>query len=129
MEPMRRWIAPGSTLQVEIARNADGEASIRFEARNCEPSRAMQDSVLFSPAFQTISKSASDLLKAFLAIGHIGGRVSSPPMQNGYKQIQVSLPARNASEHNATTAFPKEWVQELSADYEKWVLGTLDMAA
>jgi two-component system probable response regulator PhcQ len=129
MEPMRRWIAPGSTLQIDLTRNADGEASIRFEARNCEPGRAMQDSVLFSPAFQTISKSASDLLKAFLAIGHIGGRISSPPMENGYKQIQVSLPARNVSEQKDATAFPKEWVQELSADYEKWVLGTLDMAA
>jgi two-component system probable response regulator PhcQ len=50
-------------------------------------------------------------------------------MENGYKQIQVSLPARNVSEQKDATAFPKEWVQELSADYEKWVLGTLDMAA
>ena len=108
-----------------------GEVSINFETRNCEPAKAMQDSVLFAPAMQPTSKSASDLLKACLAIGHIGGRVSSPPMQNGYKQVQVTLPARAAQEpkEHPNSVFTRVWVQDLSGDYEKWVLGTLDIAA
>lgn len=131
MEPMRRWAAPGSTLQVDLAQGPNGEARIRFETRNCEPSKAVQDSVLFAPAMQATSKSASDFLKALLAIGHMGGEVTSPPMENGYKQIQVSLPMQQTvrSTEDAIPAFPREWVQDLSQDYEKWVLGTLDIAA
>jgi two-component system probable response regulator PhcQ len=131
MEPMRRWAAPGSTLQVNLDQRADGEIAINLEARNCEPSKAMHDSVLFAPAMQATPKSASDLLKACLAIGHIGGRVSLPPMQNGYKQVLVTLPAHAAQQQNErpNSVFTKEWVQELSGDYEKWVLGTLDIAA
>ena len=53
-------------------------------------------SVLFTPAMQVTPKHASDLLKAALAIGHLGGSISSPPMQNGYKQIHVILPAKPA---------------------------------
>jgi two-component system probable response regulator PhcQ len=131
MEPMRGWAAPGSTLQVNLNQKADGGVLINIEIRNCEPAKAMQDSVLFAPAMQATSKSASDLLKACLAIGHIGGSVSSQPMQNGYKHVQVSLPARAAREQHdiATSVFTKDWVQDLSSDYEKWVLGTLDIAA
>jgi two-component system probable response regulator PhcQ len=131
MEPMWRWAAPGSTLQINLSQHADGEVSINFETRNCEPAKAMQDSVLFAPAMQPTSKSASDLLKACLAIGHIGGRVSSPPMQNGYKQVQVTLPAHAGQEpkEHPNSVFTREWVQDLSGDYEKWVLGTLDIAA
>lgn len=128
MEPVSRWAAPGSTLQVNVTRNSEGEAVIHLETRNCEPGKALQDSVLFTPAMQATPKSASDFLKATLAIGHLGGRVASPPMENGYKQIHVNLPMRPV-QGSQPAVFPTEWIEELSGDYEKWVLGTLDIAA
>ena len=128
MEPMSRWAAPGSTLQVNVTRNAEGEAVIHLETRNCEPGKALQDSVLFTPAMQATPKSASDFLKAMLAIGHLGGRVSSPPMENGYKQIHVNLPM-HPTHGSQPAVFLTEWIEDLSSDYEKWVLGTLDIAA
>jgi two-component system probable response regulator PhcQ len=128
MEPVSRWAAPGSTLQVNVTRNAEGEAVIHLETRNCEPGKALQDSVLFTPAMQATPKSASDFLKAMLAIGHLGGRVSSPPMENGYKQIHVNLPM-HPTHGSQPAVFPTEWIEDLSSDYEKWVLGTLDIAA
>ncbi|AGK57983.1 response regulator receiver protein [Hyphomicrobium denitrificans 1NES1] len=128
MEPASRWAAPGSTLQVNITRNDKGEAGVHLETRNCEPGKALQDSVLFTPAMQVTPKSASDFLKVALAIGHLGGSVSSPPMENGYKQIHVNLPMR-ATQGNEPAVFPTEWIEDLSSDYERWVLGTLDIAA
>ncbi|HVX37646.1 MAG TPA: response regulator [Hyphomicrobium sp.] len=128
MEPVSRWAAPGSTMQVNVTCNAEGEAAIQLETRNCEPGKALQDTVLFAPAMQATPKSASDFLKAALAIGHLGGRISSPPMENGYKQIHVNLSTR--PEHGSQPAvFRTEWIEDLSSDYEKWVLGTLDIAA
>lgn len=128
MEPASRWAAPGSTLQVNISRNDKGEASVHLEMRNCEPGKALQDSVLFTPAMQVTPKSASDFLKAALAIGHLGGSISSPPMENGYKQVHVNLPVK-PSQRGEPAVFPTEWIENLSSDYEKWVLGTLDIAA
>jgi two-component system probable response regulator PhcQ len=128
MEPASRWAAPGSTLQVNISRNDKGDASIHLEMRNCEPGKALQDTVLFTPAMQVTPKSASDFLKAALAIGHLGGSINSPPMENGYKQIHVNLPVK-PSRHSEPAVFPTEWIEDLSSDYEKWVLGTLDIAA
>lgn len=128
MEPVSRWAAPGSTMQVNVTCNAEGEAVIQLETRNCEAGKAMQDTVLFAPAMQATPKSASDFLKAALAIGHLGGRISSPPMANGYKQVHVNLSTR--PEHESQPAvFRTEWIEDLSSDYEKWVLGTLDIAA
>jgi two-component system probable response regulator PhcQ len=129
IEPMSRWAAVGSTLQVNVKKDAQGGAAIHFETRNCEPGKAVQDCALFTPAMQMTPRSASEYLKASLAIGHLGGQISSLPMENGYKQIHVSLPARSAHDGDAATAFPMEWVQDLSDEYEKWVLGTLDIAA
>jgi two-component system probable response regulator PhcQ len=129
IEPMSRWAAIGSTLQVNVTKDAHGDAAVHFETRNCEPGKAAQDCVLFTPAMQMTPRSASEYLKASLAIGHLGGQISSPPMENGYKQIHVTFPARSARDGDATTAFPTEWVQDLSDEYEKWVLGTLDIAA
>jgi two-component system probable response regulator PhcQ len=128
MEPASRWAAPGSTLQVNISRNDKGDASIHLEMRNCEPGKALQDTVLFTPAMQVTPKSASEFLKAALAIGHLGGSISSLPMENGYKQIHVNLPVK-PSRHSEPAVFPTEWIEDLSSDYEKWVLGTLDIAA
>jgi two-component system probable response regulator PhcQ len=128
MEPVSRWAAPGSTVQISVTRNEEGEAVIHLETRNCEPGKALQDAVLFTPAMQATPKSASDFLKAQLAVGHMGGRVSSPPMVNGYKQIHIYLPMR-ATNRDRVAVFPKEWIEDLSRDYEKWVLGTLDLAA
>ena len=83
LEPMSRWVAVGSTLQVnirkELREGEDSVAQIHFEARNCEPAKAMQDCVLFAPALQVVPKRASEFLKASLAIGHMGGTISSPP--------------------------------------------------
>jgi two-component system probable response regulator PhcQ len=128
MEPVSRWAAPGSTMQVNVTCNAEGEAAIQLETRNCEPGKALQDTVLFAPAMQATPKSASDFLKAALAIGHLGGRISSPPMANGYKQVHVNLSRRPEHESQAAV-FRTEWIEDLSSDYEKWVLGTLDIAA
>jgi len=128
MEPVSRWAAPGSTVQVNIMCNAEGEAVIQLETRNCEPGKALQDSILFTPAMHATPASASDFLKAQFAIGHLGGRISSPPMENGYKQIHVSLPLRPVQDAQPAV-FPTEWIEDLSRDYEKWVLGALDLAA
>jgi two-component system probable response regulator PhcQ len=129
IEPASRWAAPGSTLQVNITRNEQGEAGLHLETRNCEAAKALQDSVLFTPAMQATPKSASDFLKAALAIGHLGGSVSSPPMENGYKQIHVAIPMQPSSQGSEPAVFPTQWIENLSSDYERWVLGTLDIAA
>lgn len=130
MDPMSQWAAMGSTLLVNVAQeSAGGDVSIHFELRNCEPQRSMQDCVLFNPPLHTAPKRASDYLKAALAIGHIGGTMSSPPMENGYKQIHVTLPARAKTSGTKINALPKQWLQDLSDEYEKWVLGTLEIAA
>jgi two-component system, probable response regulator PhcQ len=133
MEPMSQWAAPGSTMQVNVRNETQDDDStvvgIHFELRNCEPQRAMQDCVLFTPPLHTAPKRASDYLKASLAIGHIGGTISSPPMENGYKQIHVLLPTRARPDSKKINALPKQWLQDLSDEYEKWVLGTLDLAA
>jgi two-component system probable response regulator PhcQ len=133
MEAMSLWPAAGSTLQIHIrteTQDVDSPAvAIRFELRNCEPQRAMQDCVLFTPPLASAPKRAIDYLRASLAIGHIGGTISSPPMENGYKQIHVTLPVQARADSKKIHAVPKQWLQDLSDEYEKWVLGTLDMAA
>jgi two-component system probable response regulator PhcQ len=132
MEPMSQWAAAGSIMQINVGSQAldDGTAvGIHFELRNCEPQRAMQDSVLFTPPLHTAPKRSSDYLKASLAIGHIGGTITSPPMENGYKQVHVTLPTRAKTDGKKIHALPKQWLQDLSDEYEKWVLGTLDVAA
>jgi two-component system probable response regulator PhcQ len=72
--------------------------------------------------------SASEFLKASLAIGHVGGTISSPPMENGFKQIHVTFPADAASGTKDFGGIPRQWLQDLSDEYEKWVLGTLEVA-
>ncbi|MBS0251921.1 MAG: response regulator [Proteobacteria bacterium] len=133
MEPMSLWPASGSTVQVNIRCDADTgddtRVTLQFELRNCEPQRAIQDCVLFTAPLHTAPKRASDYLRAALAIGHIGGTISSPPMENGYKQIVVTLPVRATSGGKKIDTVPKQWLQDLSDEYEKWVLGTLDIAA
>ncbi|MBS0240202.1 MAG: response regulator [Proteobacteria bacterium] len=133
MDPMSQWAAPGSTLLVNVSQEMDngasGDVSIHFELRNCEPQRSMQDCVLFNPPLHTAPKRASDYLKAALAIGHIGGTISSPPMENGYKQVHITLPARATASGTKINALPKQWLQDLSDEYEKWVLGSLEIAA
>lgn len=129
LEPMSRWATPGSTLQVNIRKDRsedDDSVAIHFEARNCEAAKAVQDCVLFAPALHVVPKRAAEFLKASLAIGHIGGTISSPPMENGYKQIHVTLPARSDGQDLGSA--PRQWLQDLSDEYEKWVLGTLDVA-
>ena len=129
LEPMSRWAAPGSTLQINIRKDHsdnDDSVAIHFETRNCEAAKAVQDCVLFAPALQVVPKRAAELLKASLAIGHMGGTISSPPMENGYKQIHVTLPAGSDSQKLGSA--PRQWLQDLSDEYEKWVLGTLDVA-
>lgn len=86
----------------------------------------MQDCVLFAPALQIVPKRASEFLKASLAIGHMGGTISSPQMENGYKRVHVTLPGRGAD--NKAISAPIQWLQDLSDEYEKWVLGTLEVA-
>jgi two-component system probable response regulator PhcQ len=132
MEPMSRWAAIGSTLQINVKKES-GEGSndnvaIVFEARNCEAGKAMQDCVLFAPALQSTPARASEFLKASLAIGHVGGTISSPPMENGFKQIHVTFPADAASGAKDFGSIPRQWLQDLSDEYEKWVLGTLEVA-
>jgi two-component system probable response regulator PhcQ len=132
LEPMSHWAAAGSTLQVNISKEhregEDSVAKIHFETRNCDPARAMQDCVLFAPALQVTPKRAGEFLRASLAIGHMGGTISSPPMENGYKQVHVTLPGGRKGDARKISSFPKHWLQDLSDEYEKWVLGTLDVA-
>ena len=132
MEPMSTWPAAGSNVHVNVrseGTEAGTAVGVEFELRNCEPQRSMQDSVLFTPPLHSAPKRASDYLKASLAIGHIGGMISSPPMENGLKRVHVSFPIRASSETKKIASMPKAWLQDLSDEYEKWVLGTLDMAA
>ncbi|HML27728.1 MAG TPA: response regulator [Hyphomicrobium sp.] len=133
MEPISLWPSSGSTVQVNIKGDAqnsdDATVGVHFELRNCEPQRAMQDCVLFTAPLHTAPKRASDYLRATLAIGHIGGTISSPPMENGYKQVHVTLPVRAKNDGKKIDTVPKQWLQDLSDEYEKWVLGTLDIAA
>jgi two-component system probable response regulator PhcQ len=132
MEPMSRWAAIGSTLQINVKKESgegtDNNVAIVFEARNCEAGKAVQDCVLFAPALQVTPPSASEFLKASLAIGHVGGTISSPPMENGFKQIHVTFPADAASGAKDFGSVPRQWLQDLSDEYEKWVLGTLEVA-
>ena len=86
----------------------------------------MQDCVLFAPALQIVPKRASEFLKASLAIGHMGGTISLPQMENGYKRVHVTLPGRGAD--SKAISAPIRWLQDLSDEYEKWVLGTLEVA-
>lgn len=133
MEPMSQWPASGSTVLVNIRSEGDDNGTpavgIHFELRNCEPQRAVQDCALFTPPLTTASKRAANYLRASLGIGHIGGTITSPPMENGYKQIHVTLPVRANHDAVKVDALPKQWLQDLSDEYDKWVLGTLDMAA
>jgi two-component system probable response regulator PhcQ len=132
MEPMSRWAAIGSTLQINVdkrsSEGADDNVVILFEARNCEAGKSVQDCVLFAPALQATPSRASEFLKASLAIGHVGGTISSPPMENGFKQIHVTLPANAAGGAKDFEGVPHQWLQDLSDEYEKWVLGTLEVA-
>ncbi|HET6387841.1 response regulator [Hyphomicrobium sp.] len=131
--PMSQWAATGSTLLVNVSQDAASgdhdDVAIHLEVRNCEPHRSMQDCVLFTAPLHTAPKRASDYLKATLAIGHMGGTISSPPMENGYKEVHVTLPTRTRPGARKINALPKQWLQDLSDEYEKWVLGTLEMAA
>ncbi len=133
MEPMSQWPASGSTVLVNITSEGEEKGTpavgIHFELRNCEPQRAVQDCALFTPPLTTASKRAINYLRASLGIGHIGGTINSPPMENGYKQIHVTLPVRAKHDAAKVDALPKQWLQDLSDEYDKWVLGTLDMAA
>jgi two-component system, probable response regulator PhcQ len=133
MEPMSQWPASGSTVLVNIKSEGEDKGTptvgIHFELRNCEPQRAVQDCALFTPPLTTASKRAANYLRASLGIGHIGGTINSPPMENGYKQIHVTLPVRAKHDAVKVDALPKQWLQDLSDEYDKWVLGTLDMAA
>ncbi|MFA5958649.1 response regulator [Hyphomicrobium sp.] len=133
MEPMSLWPASGGSVMVnitsELQDGTDPAVAIHFEIRSCEAQRAMQDCVLFTPPLHTAPKRASDYLRASLAIGHIGGTISSPPMENGHKQIHVTLPVRAKIGGKKVNTVPKQWIQDLSDEYEKWVLGTLDIAA
>jgi two-component system probable response regulator PhcQ len=132
MEPMSRWAAIGSTLQINVNKESgegtEDNVAILFEARNCEAGKAMHDCVLFAPALQATPPRASEFLKASLAIGHVGGTISSPPMENGFKQIRVTFPTGNAGGANDLDGVPHQWLQDLSDEYEKWILGTLEVA-
>ncbi len=133
IEPLSLWPAAGSLVQINIKNETQDDDSaavgIHFEIRNCEPQRAMLDCVLFTSPLSAAPKRAIDYLRASLAIGHIGGTISSPPMNSGYKQVHVSLPIRAKTDGKKIHTLPKQWLQDLSEEYEKWVLGTLDMAA
>jgi two-component system, probable response regulator PhcQ len=132
VEPVSRWAAPGSTLQVSIkndkSENGDDVAQIVLESRNCEPSRSMNDCVLFAPALTITPPRASEFLRATMAVGHIGGDIHSPPMENGFKQVHLTLPSGRNASGVMFKPVPRTWLQDLNDAYEKWVMGTLDLA-
>lgn len=130
LEPMSRWAAAGTPLQVRISKEfADNQHSgvkIHLETQNCEPAKALADCVLHAQPLHPTPEPATEFFRAALAIGHMGGSLRAPPMENGYKQLIVMLPG-NEQRAPLFGAPPRNWVQDLNDDYEKWVLGTIDM--
>jgi two-component system, probable response regulator PhcQ len=133
MTSIAHWATAGSTIDIHCrpeSQNGSVPAiAVQFELRDCDPRKAMQDCVLFTPPLTSAPNRALDYMTAALTIGHLGGTVSSPPMDNSCKQVRVTLPVTYGQDAPEVTAMSHEWVQNLSDEYEKWILGTLDIAA
>ncbi|WP_072395138.1 response regulator [Hyphomicrobium sp. CS1GBMeth3] len=130
MAPMSDWTAPGSTLLVQVRNGKDngGGAVIDFEMRNFDPAKALEDCVLHAAPFEDVSQRSVEYLRAILAVGHMGGSVSSMPSGNGFKRIELVLPTdANDARQNATV--DADWLEEINEEYERWSLGMLDIAS
>ena len=131
MRSMSEWVAPGSTLLVRVGRDGGGakaQTVVTFEMRNFNAAKAVGDCVLHTPPHQAASEQSVEYLRAALALGHLGGSISSPPAKNGFKQVQVFLPV-NSGKDSAGMSTPSDWLFDLNEEYERWTLGMYDLAS
>lgn len=133
MKPLSQWAAPGTTVTIHIKdqrlHGASGGAVVDFEIRNFDAAKAARDSVLHAPPYQAPSDQAINFLRAALAIGHLGGTLSFPPAQNGFKQLHVVLPEQTAAHPVEADKLPADWLLDLNDEYERWVLNSMDLAS
>lgn len=131
LRPMANWAARGTPVVIEVknvSRSGEAEgALIKFEIRNFEPEKAIPDCILHTPPLHATTDQSIEFLRAALAIGHMGGKLSITPAQNGFKQIFLTLPTK-ALDAPANANLPSDWIADLNDDYERWVFGALDMA-
>ena len=132
MNSMSQWVAPGSTLLVRVGNSTgtSGKATtiVTFEMRNFDATKALGDCLLHTPPHHSTSEQSIEYLRAALALGHLGGSISSPPAKNGFKQVQVFLP-KTASDKLGVMATPSDWLFDLNEEYERWSLGMYELAS
>jgi two-component system, probable response regulator PhcQ len=131
LQSMSHWVTPGSTMQVRV-RDANGSLGkpgtiVDFEMRSFDAAKAVNDCVLHVPPNQTTPKQSVEFLRASLALGHLGGSISAPPAKNGFKHVQVYLPASTASTGALTT--PSDWLHDLNEEFDRWTIGLYDLAS
>ncbi len=131
MEPMSTWAAPGSVLVARVSDIGKPEnptaTVVDFEMRNFDAAKAAGDSILHAPPYNMTPRIAIEYLRAALALGHLGGKVSSPPAANGFKQVQVVLPAAGAAIR--TDDLSADWLDDINDEYDRWMLGMFDLAS
>ena len=132
LQSIGQWTAPGSAMLVRV-KDAAAEMGqpgtiIDFELRNFDAAKAVGDCVLHMPPHQATPKQSVEFLRASLALGHLGGSISSPPAQNGFKQVQVYLPAVQNSQSGKLTT-PSDWLHDLNEEFDRWSIGLYDLAS
>lgn len=130
MAPMSDWAAPGSTLLVQVRDGKDtvGGAVIDFEMRNFDAAKALEDCVLHAAPCEDVSQRSVEYLRAILAVGNMGGSVSSMPSGNGFKRIELVLPT-DANDARKKATMEASWLEDINDEYERWSLGMLDIAS
>ena len=131
LQSMSQWTAPGSTILVRVKDAAvSGRAGtiIDFEMRNFDAAKAVSDCVLHVPPHQATPKQSVEFLRASLALGHLGGSISAPPARNGFKQVQVYLPAAQYKASGKVTT-PSDWLHDLNEEFDRWSIGLYDLAS
>lgn len=130
-QSMSTWTTPGSKVTVRVkdaAPTGRAGTTIDFEIRNFDAGKAVSDCVLHVPPHQATPKQSVEFLRASLALGHLGGSISAPPAKNGFKQVQIYLPAaHNTSSGKLTT--PSDWLHDLNEEFDRWSIGLYDLAS
>lgn len=129
MRPICQWAAPGSTVVVQATKDksAPDQALISFEVRNVDPAKVAEHSLIHATPLEATPAAAVDYLRAVLAVGHRGGTVLSPPAQNGFKQVNVTLKAKPQAINNAY--LPSDWLLDLNEESERWVMENMSLAS
>lgn len=132
LQSMSHWVLPGSALLVRVK---DAKACgyqpgtvLEFEMRNFDAAKALGDCVLHVPPHVATPKQSVEFLRAALALGHLGGTISSPPAKNGFKQIQVYLP-QTANPKTGLATTPSDWLHDLNEEFDRWSIGFYDLAS